>query len=70
MARLVLFLVLFAALVLAIAAALAAWRVINARPAGLGVSTEGRMPNSIRNVAYVVLLLLLVGITSGWLGPN
>lgn len=76
MARLILFLLLFAALALAIAAAAAAWRALTAPPPAarlpadrLPVVTEDRMPNAIRNVAYVVLLLLLAGLTSGWLGP-
>ncbi len=70
MARLILLLLLFVTLVLAMAAGLAAWRVMNASPARLPVATEDRMPKTIRNVAYVVLFLLLAGITSGWLGPN
>ncbi len=69
MARLILFLLLVAALAAALAAVVSAWRALNAPPARLPVATEDRMPNSIRNVAYVVLVLLLAGLTSGWLGP-
>ncbi len=71
MARLILFLLLFAALAFALAAAVTAWRALTAPPppSRLPVVTEDRMPNSIRNVAYVVLFLLLAGLTSGWLGP-
>ena len=70
MARLILFLLLFAALALAIAAAATAWRALVAPPPSrLPAVTEDRMPPAIRNVAYVLLLLLLAGLTSGWLGP-
>lgn len=70
MARLILFLMLFSALALALAAAVVAWRALAAPPlARLPAATEDRMPPAIRNVAYVVLLLLLAGLTSGWLGP-
>jgi hypothetical protein len=69
MARLILFMMLFAALAFALAAAVTAWRALTAPPSRLPVVTEDRMPNSIRNVAYVVLFLLLAGLTSGWLGP-
>ena len=71
MARLILFLLLFAALVLAVAAGIAAWRAIAAPPGTprLPVVTEDRMPPAIRSVAYVLLLALLAGLTSGWLGP-
>lgn len=81
MARLILFLMLFAALAFALAAAVTAWRALTAPPPPSrlttsrlpperSVVTEDRMPNSIRNVAYVVLFLLLAGLTSGWLGPS
>ena len=71
MARLILFLLLFAALALAVAAGLAAWRAVVAPPAPsrLPAVTEDPMPPAIRNVAYVLLLALLAGLTSGWLGP-
>lgn len=69
MARLILFLMLFAALAFALAAAVTAWRALTAPSSRLPAVTEDRMPNSIRNVAYVVLFLLLAGLTSGWLGP-
>jgi hypothetical protein len=71
MARLILVLLLFAALALALAAAVMALRALRAppRPAPLPAVTEDRMPSAMRNVAYVVLLLLLAGLTSGLLGP-
>jgi hypothetical protein len=71
MVRLILFLALFAALAFAFAGAVAAWRAVSApTPARLPATREDRMPHSIRNVAYVVLFLLLAGLTSGWLGPS
>ena len=72
MARLILFLLLFAALVLALAAAVTAWRAMTASPppSSLPAVTEDRMPPAIRNVAYVLLFVLLAGLTSGWLGPS
>jgi hypothetical protein len=71
MARLIVFLMLFAALTLALAAAVAFIRALKApTPAPLPVTArEDKMPDAIRNVAYVVLLLLLLGLTSGWMGP-
>ena len=69
MARLILFLLLFAAFALAIAAAVAAWRVLTTPASRQPAVTEDRMPSAMRNVAYVVLLALLTGVTSGWLGP-
>ena len=71
MARLIVFLLLFAAIALAVAAAATVWRALAAPPppARLPVATEDRMPKAMRNVAYVVLFLLLAGLTSGWLGP-
>lgn len=70
MARLILFLVLFAALALALAAAVTAWRVLSApAPTPQPAVREDGMPPAIRNTAYVLLFLLLAGLTSGWLGP-
>lgn len=70
MARLILLLLLFAALALAVLAAVAVWRSLTApAPAPLPAITEDRMPPAIRNTAYVLLFLLLAGLTSGWLGP-
>ncbi|TNC71529.1 hypothetical protein [Rubellimicrobium roseum] len=71
MARLILFLMLFAALALAIAAAVTLVRSLSTpAPAPLPVPTEDRMPKAARNIAYVVLLLLLVGVTGGVMGPS
>ena len=71
MARLILFLMLFAALAFAFAAAVTAWRAMTSpTPAPLpALREEDKMPPAIRNTAYVLLFLLLAGLTSGWLGP-
>ncbi|MBP1805352.1 hypothetical protein [Rubellimicrobium aerolatum] len=70
MARLILLLMLFAALALAIAAAATAFRALAApAPAPMTPIREDRMPKAVRTTAYVLLLLLLAGLTSGWLGP-
>ncbi|WP_210527111.1 hypothetical protein [Rubellimicrobium arenae] len=70
MARLILFLMLFAALALAVAAAATAFRALTApSPAPLPVAKEDKMPKGARTLAYGVLLVLLLGLTSGWLGP-
>ncbi|HVG47387.1 MAG TPA: hypothetical protein VM899_04540 [Rubellimicrobium sp.] len=71
MARLILFLMLFAALAFAFAAAVTAWRAMTVpTPAPLpALREEDKMPPAIRNTAYVLLFLLLAGLTSGWLGP-
>lgn len=70
MARLILLLMLFTALALALAAAVAAWRVLRTpAPTAYPAIREDGMPPAIRNTAYVLLFLLLAGLTSGWLGP-
>lgn len=71
MARLVLALLLFAALALAATAALTlvrAWSAPRA-PAVPTAPREDLMPGAVRTVSYVVLLALLLGLTSGWIGP-
>jgi len=68
MARLILLLMLFAALALAFAAGVAAWRALTA-PAPVPALREDRMPPAIQTTAYVLLFLLLAGLTSGWMGP-
>jgi hypothetical protein len=77
MARLVLFLLLLAALATALAAVLTLARALRAPPAAppsalrLGQpATETLMPRAVRLLAYALLLILLLGITSGWIGPS
>ena len=70
MARLILFLMLFGALAFAFAAAVVAWRALTApAPTPVPAVREDGMPPAIRNTAYVLLFLLLAGLTSGLLGP-
>ncbi|NAZ36530.1 hypothetical protein [Rubellimicrobium sp. CFH 75288] len=72
MARLILLLMLFAALALAVVAAVLLLRVLRlplATPLP-APQTEDAMPRTARNVAYALLILLLLGVTSGLLaGP-
>ena len=66
MTRLILALVLFAVLALAVMAGLALARAVRASPSP---SREVAMPGAVRTVSYIVLLLLLLGVTSGLMGP-
>lgn len=75
MVRLVIFLVFFAALTLAATSVLrfiAALRENTALPPvprhGPNHATEATMPAILRNTAYGLLLALMIGITTGWLG--
>jgi hypothetical protein len=65
MARLILFLMLFAAAVLAAASVMTFFRTAGRAPAP---RDEDSMPSTFRLVAYVLLLLLMVGVATGWLG--
>ena len=66
MARLVLALVLFSVLALAVASTVALWRAVSAP----SPRREVAMPGAVRIVATIVLLLLLLGVTSGLMGPG
>lgn len=71
MVRLVIFLVFFAALVLAAGSVLRFLGVVSqsaAPPLAAARATEDRMPAIMRNVAYALLLALMIGIATGWLG--
>ena len=81
MARVILGLMFFAALVLAIASVVTLARSLIAAPAGPAAHRpaaakaahrpkEDPMPDIMRNIAYVLLLMLLVGIGTGWLGAG
>ena len=63
MTRLILVLMLLAALALAIMAAAVLTRSLARAPS----PTEASMP-AARMTAFVVLLILLLGLTTGWLG--
>lgn len=70
MARLILLPFLFGALAFAVAGGVAAFRALSSpAPQRLPAASEDRMPPAIRTTAFVVLFLLLAGLTSGWLGP-
>lgn len=66
MARIVLFLMLFAAIVLVAAAVMTLARTLAAPP----VPREAGMPRVARTLAFVLLLLLLLGLASGFMGPG
>ena len=72
MVRLVIFLIFFAALILAGTAVLrfvSAAAGFNSRSAAhTATKKEDSMPALMRNIAYVLLLALMFGITTGWLG--
>lgn len=72
MARLALFLLLLAALAMAVAAALTLARALRPSPLILPgpPATETSMPRAVRLFAYALLLILLLGVTSGWIGPS
>ncbi|MFQ1701738.1 hypothetical protein ACJ5NV_14215 [Loktanella agnita] len=31
-------------------------------------TTEDRMPNTLKRVAYILLFILLIGLSTGWMG--
>lgn len=69
MTRVILFLMFFAALAVAVAGAVAVMRGLAGPPlARRPALTEDAMPKAVRRVAYVLLFVLLLGLTSGWLG--
>ncbi len=67
MARLILFFLLVAAVAIALASVMMAMR-----SAGQVVSATTKeltsMPDAFRNVAYILLVILMVGVCAGWLG--
>jgi hypothetical protein len=65
MARLILFLLMFAAAVLAVASVMTFFRTAGRAPAP---RDEDTMPATFRLVAYLLLLALMVGVATGWLG--
>ncbi len=71
MVRLVIFLVFFTALVMAAGSVLrllGLFRESTAPTSAARPTTETPMPSILRNVAYALLLALMIGITTGWLG--
>ena len=71
MARLILFAVLVAAVVVAALTLLAALRPGPAAAAAADTTLPRRvdtMPRSFRTISYTLLLVLMVGVTTGWIG--
>lgn len=65
MARLILFLLLLSVAVLAVVSVMVLLRTA----ASVAAPEDGdRMPATFRMIAYVLLLALLLGVTTGWLG--
>lgn len=68
MMRLALALLVLAAAILAVQA-VGAVRAGGGRSAGPRPQERGdTMPDTIRTIAYVLLFLLMLGVTAGWLG--
>jgi hypothetical protein len=65
MARLILFLLLSSVAVLAVASVMVFVRTAGRMPAP---NEEDKMPAAFRMVAYLLLLALMVGVATGWLG--
>lgn len=66
MARLILLVALVVALVLALSSIMVALRAVSAQT---GVSQGNMtMPKTFQTIAYVLLLVLMMGIASGWIG--
>jgi hypothetical protein len=70
MVRLILGLMLFTAVVLAIASVAALIRGFAGPPVAVTplATKEDPMPDAIRNIAFVLLLVLMLGVSTGWLG--
>ncbi|MFG5380720.1 hypothetical protein [Yoonia sp. R2-816] len=65
MFRLILLILFIAAIVTTALAMLAVMQSV----AGLARSTgEDNMPGTFQRIAYILLVLLLIGLTTGWLG--
>ena len=67
MTRIILILLLFAAAALALAAVMSLFGSGGRVPAGTGLK-EDTMPQTFRTIAYVLLFLLMVGVTTGLMG--
>lgn len=68
MARLILGLLLITMVALAAMAVLGLVRGSAALSARRDVVKEDPMPDAIRNVAFALLLILMLGVSTGWLG--
>jgi hypothetical protein len=70
MVRVILGLLLVAALALLATSLLVLVRAVAAVPPNRPATgpKDDPMPDALRNIAYVLLLILLFGVASGWLG--
>jgi hypothetical protein len=68
MVRVVLILMALAALIWVAAGVVALVRALAPAMPGAPRRKEDLMPEILRNVAFVLLLLLLFGVATGWLG--
>ena len=68
MARLILILLFLAALALAAASLLTAMRAVSGRMSGSGPQKELPMPATLQTIAYILLILLLLGVSTGLIG--
>ncbi len=66
MFRLILLILFVAAIVVAATATIAV--VHSAATLARPTTGEDQMPRTFQRIAYVALIVLLIGITSGWLG--
>ncbi len=69
MMRLILPLLFLTLLALAVASLVALLRQSRAQ-AALPVRQEDRMPATFRTIAYILLLAVMTGTATGWLGAN
>jgi hypothetical protein len=66
MLRLILFIMLLAAIALALASVMVAIRSF--APPAPAPARRDTMPETFRRIAYVLLIVLMFGVTAGWLG--
>lgn len=65
MTRLILFLLMFSAVVIAVMSVMSLLQTPNPAPRP---SKDTLMPASVKNIAYVLLILLMFGVVSGVIG--
>ena len=65
MARLILIFAVIAAFAVAVAAVTAATREVTSAISNL---KEDSMPSAFRNIAFALLLMVMFGVATGWLG--
>lgn len=65
MTRLILLLLLFSAVVIAVTSVLSLLRTPDPAPRH---SKDQTMPATVKSIAYVLLIVLMFGVVSGWIG--